>query len=44
MIGYLSITGLDLAILLNFKSTRLSWKSVVRQDKPDGNSSPDLQS
>jgi GxxExxY protein len=44
MIGYLSITGLDLAILLNFKSTRLSWKRVVRQDKPDENSSPDLQS
>jgi GxxExxY protein len=30
MIGYLSITGLDLAILLNFKNARLEWKPVIR--------------
>lgn len=30
MIGYLSITGLRLALLLNFKSDRLDWKRVVR--------------
>jgi GxxExxY protein len=30
MIGYLSITGLRLALLLNFKSTRLEWKRVAR--------------
>jgi GxxExxY protein len=33
MIGYLAITGLELAILLNFKSARLDWKRVVRQQK-----------
>jgi GxxExxY protein len=42
MIGYLNITGLDLAILLNFKSARLSWKRVVRQDKPDGDQPADV--
>jgi GxxExxY protein len=30
MIGYLSITGLKLAILLNFKDAKLGWKRVVR--------------
>ena len=38
MVGYLAISGLDLAILLNFKSARLEWKRVVRQqhrDPPD---------
>jgi GxxExxY protein len=34
MIGYLSITGLELALLLNFKSARLEWKRVVRQTRP----------
>jgi len=29
MLGYLSITGLDLAILLNFRSSRLEWKRVL---------------
>ena len=33
MIGYLTITGLELAILLNFKSARLEWKRVVRQQE-----------
>lgn len=31
MVGYLNITGLELALLLNFKSYRLEWKRVVRQ-------------
>jgi GxxExxY protein len=31
MIGYLNITGLDLAILLNFKEARLAWKRVVNE-------------
>ena len=40
MVGYLTITGLELALLLNFKSTRLEWKRVVRQqarrcERPD---------
>ncbi len=30
MIGYLNITNLKLAILLNFKNARLEWKRVVR--------------
>ena len=30
MIGYLNITGLRLALLLNFKEARLDWKRVVR--------------
>jgi GxxExxY protein len=29
MLGYLNITGLKLAILLNFKSTRLEWKRIA---------------
>ncbi len=41
MMGYLAITGLQLAILLNFKSARLEWKRVVRtsrgrHDNPEG--------
>ena len=31
MIGYLAITGLQLAILLNFKYAKLEWKRVVRE-------------
>jgi GxxExxY protein len=33
MVGYLAITDLELALLLNFKSARLEWKRVVRQKK-----------
>lgn len=29
MIGYLNITNLQLALLLNFKNARLDWKRVV---------------
>jgi GxxExxY protein len=42
MLGYLNITGLELALLLNFKNARLDWKRVVRQ-KPEYDF-PDLQS
>ena len=31
MIGYMTISGLELAILLNFKFADLRWKRVVRQ-------------
>lgn len=31
MIGYLSITGTTLALLLNFKRARLEWKRVVKE-------------
>jgi GxxExxY protein len=30
MIGYLAITGLRLAMLLNFKNAKLEWKRIVR--------------
>jgi GxxExxY protein len=30
MIGYLAVTGLRLALLLNFKESRLRWKRVIR--------------
>jgi GxxExxY protein len=30
MIGYLNITGLRLALLLNFKNSKLAWKRVIR--------------
>ena len=41
MLGYLNITGLELALLLNFKNARLDWKRVIRQ-KPESDV-PDLQ-
>lgn len=30
MLGYLNITALDVAPLLNFKEAKLSWKRVIR--------------
>jgi hypothetical protein len=30
MLGYLNITGLEGALLLNFKEATLAWKRVVR--------------
>ncbi len=42
MIGYLNITGLDLAMLLNFKNSRLEWKRVLRPGADDNTSPPDL--
>jgi GxxExxY protein len=44
MIGYLNITGLELALLLNFKNARLDWKRVVRRQKAADSDAPDLQS
>ncbi len=41
MIGYLNITGLELALLLNFKNARLDWKRVVRQSP--STEAPDLR-
>ena len=38
MIGYLNITGLDVALLLNFKEVKLTWKRIVGgevNDLPD---------
>lgn len=31
MLGYLNITNLSLALLLNFKDAKLDWKRVVRE-------------
>lgn len=33
MIGYLAITKLELALLLNFKYSKLQWKRIVREQK-----------
>ena len=30
MLGYLNITGLEVALLLNFREAKLTWKRVVR--------------
>jgi hypothetical protein len=35
MAGCLAITGLQLAILINFKNAKLEWKHIVRQDLRD---------
>jgi GxxExxY protein len=43
MIGYLNITRLELALLLNFKNARLEWKRVLRSQDSDKGSPPDLQ-
>ena len=42
MIGYLNITGLDLALLINFKNARLEWKRVLRSQEREENLQPDL--
>ena len=31
MLGYLAITGLDLALLLNFKHSKVGWKRIVQR-------------
>lgn len=42
MIGYLNITALDLALLINFKNARLEWKRVLRPQQADEGVPPDL--
>ena len=42
MVGYLNITGLDLALLLNFKNARLEWKRVLRPREAGEHDTPDL--
>ena len=34
MLGYLNITGLEVALLLNFKQATLDWRRVVRDLSP----------
>jgi|SRR5581483_8795991 len=41
MIGYLNITHLDLALLINFKNARLEWRRVLRRNESD-DKAPDL--
>jgi len=43
MIGYLNITSLDLALLINFKNARLEWKRVLRPQAPSEHDNPDLR-
>jgi GxxExxY protein len=33
MLGYRNITGLEVALLLNFKEAKLEWKRVVKERK-----------
>lgn len=33
MIGYLNITGLQLALLLNFKYAKLQWKRIILESR-----------
>ena len=42
MIGYLNITALELALLINFKNATLSWKRVVVESNREFNEPPDL--
>ena len=42
MLGYLNITGLDLALLLNSKNARLEWKRVLRPREAGEHDTPDL--
>jgi len=35
MLGYLNITGLEVALLLNFKEATLNWRRVIRGGKED---------
>jgi GxxExxY protein len=41
-LGYLNITGLDLALLFNFKNARLKWKRVLRPREAAEHDAPDL--
>ena len=36
MLGYLNITGLDVALLLNFKESKLTWKRVANERRANG--------
>ncbi len=43
MIGYLNITDLDPALLINFKNARLEWKRVLRPQENEEGTKPDLR-
>ena len=42
MIGYLNITALDLALLINFKNARLEWRRVLRPQESEEDTQSDL--
>jgi GxxExxY protein len=42
IVGYLNITGLDLALLLNFKNAQLEWKRVLCPREAGEHDTPDL--
>ena len=42
IVGYLNITGLDLALLINFKNARLEWKRVLRPQPSEEGIEADL--
>jgi hypothetical protein len=44
MIGHLNLTGLNLALLINFKNARLEWKRVLRSQENEEDTRPDLHS
>ena len=42
MLGYLNITGLKVALLLNFKNAKLDWKRVVNERRGEIGGNADL--
>ena len=43
MLGYLNITGLEVALLLNFKNAKLEWKRVVNEKRGKNSSDENLK-
>ena len=41
--GYLNITGLEVALLLNFKEAKLNWKRIVGRSLPISTTSDRLR-
>jgi GxxExxY protein len=40
MLGYLNITGLEVALLLNFKNAKFEWKRVVNEKREKPGTTP----
>ena len=43
MLGYLNITGLEVALFLNFKNAKLEWKRVVNEKRGKSAGDVDLK-
>ena len=41
MVGYLNITGLEVALLLNFKEAKLDWKRLVSGESSASSGAPE---